>query len=493
MTKINEIELPPYKLVECIGRGNFGDVYKAQNTDCGGYVAIKAINIDKSDDDIPVLLQEIKLLRNLKNDNITNWYDTFLVDVTMFIVMEFCGEGSCTDLLRGNKNGLNDLASTFIIKGVLNGLRYLHSLDIIHRDIKAANILLTSEGNVKLADFGVSGEKIMGEGKRTFVGTPYWMAPEIVADRFTLVSDRIHFERRLRESGINPSKSWVYKFWKHKEQQVAKMEKERQIQRLIDKSEGKIKESEDPFDEEEEDIEYDEKVDIWSLGITLVELVTGRVPNSDKEPMKALFHIPKEEPPRLPNKCTVPFKEFCLACLCKDPLMRPSAAELFEFKMIAKAKFRGNPLMPYFVAKNSQDRFKKRRPKFELAVDVPQSGAEPTWDLRTERQGPGGLKTESPPKSAEGEWGQPTSLGVSPQCKALTPKTTVFTPRSPVDTAMVRGVFDSVEKSSGSKRANVISIGNQLTDMQRTHPVLFWTLVDRMGALSAARREKGIV
>lgn len=495
MTKINQIALPPYKLVDCIGRGNFGDVYKAENVQTGTIVAIKAVNIDKSDDDIPILLQEIKLLRSLKNKNITNWYETFLVDVTMFIVMEFCGEGSCTDLLRGNKNGLNDLASTFIVKGVLNGLKYLHSLDIIHRDIKAANILLTIEGEVKLADFGVSGEKILGEGKRTFVGTPYWMAPEIVTDGFTLISDRVHFERRLRESGINPHKSPLYKYWKEKERQVAKREKEKQIFQLINSKQSEFVEncSDDPFEDQYEDIEYDEKVDIWSLGITFVELVTGKVPNSDKEPMKALFHIPRDEPPRLPKKCSIPFKEFCLACLCKDPLMRPSASELLEFKMITKSKFKTNPLIPYFIAKNNENRFKKRRPKFDLDINVQQCGAEFQWDLKTERRKTNideYIKLGSPKKCIEGSGIRPTNLEISPQCKINTPKTTVFTAMvrdGSIESVVIRSLFDDLGEYTSSQRENLHSIGSKLAQLKRDYPDLFWVVVDRISALTAVK------
>ncbi|ODQ45758.1 hypothetical protein PICMEDRAFT_24760, partial [Pichia membranifaciens NRRL Y-2026] len=252
-----------------IGRGNFGDVYKAYDLRLQKNVAIKAINIEHSDDEIPVLLQEINLLRSLRNPNITNWYKTFIIDVTMFIVMEYCSEGSCSDLLKFNRNSLEESVLSYIMKNVLEGLKYLHSLNIIHRDIKAANILIAKGNVIKLADFGVSGQLNGNTGRKTFVGTPYWMAPEIVTDCKSLKKDQ-----------------------------------------------------------------YDEKVDIWSLGITLIELGTGKVPNNDKEPLKALFEIPKMEPPRVPKNSSYYMKEFGVACLCKDPVMRPSAAELLKFKFI---------------------------------------------------------------------------------------------------------------------------------------------------------------
>lgn len=489
MTRTELTNLSPYQLIECVGRGNFGDVYRGFNVETEKMVAVKAINVDKSDDEIPVLLQEIKLLRSLKHENITNWHDTFLIDVTMFIVMEFCGEGSCTDLLRVNRTGLSDKASSFIMKGVLNGLKYLHSLDIIHRDIKAANILLTSEGKVKLADFGVSGEKILGEGRRTFVGTPYWMAPEIVTEAAQLISDRLHFKRRLEESGINLYKSPLMKFWKQKEKYLAKRENERQVQQLLQKSaeheEGRQITSSSPSVEEprrrlqklrKEDgnIEYDEKVDIWSLGITFIELVTGKVPNSEREPMRALLYIPKQEPPKLPNSCSVEFKEFCLACLCKDPLMRPSAEELLQFRMITKARFKENPLIPYFTAKNSGQRVKKRRPKFDLNSQKLQSGPEIEWDLKssTMKKSP-----QVPPRKCIAN-GLITNLEISPPCKANTPETTVFMP--------IVGAFEDLSEmaTSSPQQELILSIGAKMLLVKRQNPELFLLMLDRLQKLS---------
>ena len=345
-----------YKFLDCIGRGNFGDVYQGVDLRSKKVVAIKAINLEHSDDDIPVLLQEINLLRGMRHENITNWYDTIVVDVTMFIIIEYCSKGSCADLLKYNPKGLEENIVSYILQGVLKGLVYLHDNNIIHRDIKAANILISDHNIIKLADFGVSGEKIGESGRKTFVGTPYWMAPEIIRDRKYLREDFSKLERRLIENGLG--RKTLYRMWNKKNKKYLGVPIE------------KMK-----IEDEDEDVEYDEKVDIWSLGVTMIELYSGKVPHSEKEPMKAIFDIPQREPPKVNGGYYM--KEFGLACLCKDPYMRSSAKELLKFKFISKNKVKSLEL-----DKVLNHTGKRRKPKFDISFQSINYGPCKDWEVR---------------------------------------------------------------------------------------------------------------
>ena len=152
------ISTETFTIESCIGRGNFGDVYKATDIRTSKQVAIKVVNLEHTDEDIDTLAQEIFFLSELKSPYVTQYLGTLVEDVSMWIVMEYCGGGSCADLLRlCYRQGLPEQKVSFIVKNVLLGLDYLHSQQKIHRDIKADNILLTESGEVKLGDFGVSG------------------------------------------------------------------------------------------------------------------------------------------------------------------------------------------------------------------------------------------------------------------------------------------------------------------------------------------------
>ena len=233
-------------------------------------------------DECKDLLSEIKILRDCSNEYIVNFIDTFYKDGNLWLAMEFCEGGSALDIIKVAKHTLSEKQCQCVLYHSLAGLAYLHSKQLIHRDIKAANILINSDGRCKLADFGVA--RGMGaSGAGTTIGSPYWMAPEVLGTE-----------------------------------------------------------------------KYNNSADIWSLGISAIEMVIGKPPLSNYKPLQAMFMIPKNDSPTIPEEYIDDFSQefidFLAKCLQKNPAARPSAVQLLDdpfIKAVTKPNYVEKQLKPW--------------------------------------------------------------------------------------------------------------------------------------------------
>ncbi|KAI8882114.1 kinase-like protein, partial [Backusella circina FSU 941] len=268
------------QLGNCIGKGQFGSVYRALDLATGEVVAIKRIKFE--DENLyPDIMAKVNILKTLSHSNIVKYIGFIPSDQYVYLVLEYAENGSLMSTLKAFGAFPEKLVASFCIK-ILKGLNYLHINQVVHCDLKAANILTTKTGDVKLTDFGVSlNLKIKGVDADTISGTPNWMAPEVI-----------------------------------------------ELKGATTKS------------------------DIWSLGCTLIELVTGKPPYNDMLPMSAMFRIVEDDYPPLPNNISEEMHDFLLKCFQKNPDDRASSADLLQHPWILKNQ---KPVQP-----------KKRDPKKKM-------------------------------------------------------------------------------------------------------------------------------
>ncbi|XP_065071955.1 serine/threonine-protein kinase 10-like [Rhopilema esculentum] len=259
-----------WELVNEIGDGTFGKVYKAQRKGDGLLAAAKIVPIN-DEAELEDFMVEIDILSECKNKHVVDMFQAYVHDSKLWMMLEFCPGGAMDDIVLDLERGLDEDVIRVICRQMVEALAFLHEKGVIHRDLKAGNVLLKEDGNIKLADFGVSAKNKRNSQRRdTFIGTPYWMAPEVVV---------------TETCKDNP---------------------------------------------------YDYSADIWSLGITLIELAEMQPPYHEMHPMRVLFKITKSDPPSLSNKgnWSAEFHDFIKDCLLKDPTVRSSAKTLLEHPFI---------------------------------------------------------------------------------------------------------------------------------------------------------------
>ncbi|XP_057190916.1 TRAF2 and NCK interacting kinase a isoform X5 [Triplophysa rosa] len=289
-----------FELVELVGNGTYGQVYKGRHVKTGQLAAIKCMDVTGEEEE--EIKAEINMLKKYSHHkNIATYYGAFIkknppgMDDQLWLVMEFCGAGSVTDLIKNTKgNSLREDWTAYISREILRGLAHLHNNKVIHRDIKGQNVLLTENAEVKLVDFGVSAQLDRTVSRRnTFIGTPYWMAPEVIA------------------CDENPEAT------------------------------------------------YDYKSDLWSLGITAIEMAEGAPPLCDMHPMRALFLIPRNPAPRLKSKkWSKKFQSFIESCLVKNHNQRPNTEQMLKHPFIRDLP---NERQIRIHLKDHIDRTKKKR------------------------------------------------------------------------------------------------------------------------------------
>ncbi|KAM0682854.1 Protein kinase [Mitosporidium daphniae] len=267
-----------YTKLKRIGQGASGEVFVGQEKKTGALVAIKQMDM-RYQQKPALIINEISILKASHHPNIVNYLDSYLMGSQLWLIIEYMEGGALTELLeyRGN---LDEPDIATISNEIIKGLHHLHSRSIIHRDIKSDNILLGAGGQVKISDFGFCAELSADRRKRaTMVGTPYWMAPEIIKQK-----------------------------------------------------------------------RYDASVDVWSLGIMMIEMIEGEPPYLSEEPLKALYLIATNGSPTLrhPERMSAPLIQFVDSCLKVNVATRAKTQDLLRHPFLVKNSRDSKTLIPLF-------------------------------------------------------------------------------------------------------------------------------------------------
>ena len=286
-TVVNSADPKPlFKIIEKAGQGASGNVYLAEMISERKKIAIKQMDLNVQPRK-ELIINEILVMKDSQHKNIVNFLDSYLRKETeLWVIMEYMEGGSLTEIIENNDFKLSEKQIATICFETLKGLQHLHKKHIIHRDIKSDNVLLDAHGNVKITDFGFCAKLTDQRNKRaTMVGTPYWMAPEVVKQK-----------------------------------------------------------------------EYDEKVDVWSLGIMTIEMIEGEPPYLNEEPLKALYLIATNGTPKLkkPELLSNSIKKFLSICLCVDVRYRATTDELLEHSFILHKSGKIEELAPLLEWKKTQ-------------------------------------------------------------------------------------------------------------------------------------------
>jgi serine/threonine protein kinase/polyhydroxyalkanoate synthesis regulator phasin len=299
-----------YSIVEELGRGQFGKVFKGVKKDTGEPVAIKCVPIDLDADEetFRPIAKEIQMLKDCNHPNIVGFYGAYIKENELWIVMEFCDAGSCAKMMTRMGKHLEEDQIAAVLYQTLLALEYLNNSKKIHRDIKADNILLKANGEAKVADLGVAAQlKNTSDYQKTATGTPYWMAPELVNE-----------------------------------------------------------------------MKYNSKVDVWSLGITAIELAEKKPPLFEYLPMRALFMIAQEteKSPALasPKDWSPDFNDFIAKCLIRDPKQRWSATQLLAHPFIMKVKKQSQAILADLVHQFNTIMAQKRKEREAHSQGIGSSG-----------------------------------------------------------------------------------------------------------------------